>query len=114
MFSIHKRFDHAKIVLDSNDADVSGQAFFVDGYSIGGRLLDGIDFSCQLDPDGMGLTVSIPVEVQSCFSEQDALQWLEAAIDHTWRTDCVIGIENDQEENWLIVDSSAIESTMRF
>lgn len=70
-----------RVIFDENDQPGIKKAF-LDGYIIGDRLLEGVDFTIELDDDGLGITVSVDPRFHHYMSKLNAERFIDAAAEY--------------------------------
>lgn len=102
-FKYHARFEGPALCViggEGDPVDISGKPFYVDGYQIGDRLLEGVVFKCLLDEDGRGVSVEVQEEHRSYFSGLNMRHWLESVAQSVPEMDIVSSTpKNDRIES---------------
>jgi len=71
---------------------------YFDGYSFGGRLLEGVIFKAELLPDGF-MEVSTATKSASYMEDLNEKKWIEAALKYAIRNDIFMSSEDGSDED---------------
>lgn len=96
----HAKFSDGASRIPMNSAGVPfpGLKVLVDGYEVQVRALEGVFFECELDMDGMGVTVSVQPEDEAYLSRFALEPIFQGVVDFLESTDIVDDIQGTQYE----------------